>query len=91
VVIDAIRYVTVAREMGLVGSLRGPSAATQKTPPTQMMIQDAHAECEALSKRKLTDSLMAHNLPTNITGSVTIHESPTGDRVEPKYYEVAGK
>jgi myo-inositol-1-phosphate synthase len=91
VVIDAIRYVTVAREMGLVGSLRGPSAATQKTPPTQMMIQDAHAECEALSKRKLTDSLMAHNLPTNVTGSVTIHESPTGDRVEPKYYEVAGK
>ena len=64
VVIDAIRYLQVAREMGLVGALRGPSAATQKTPPTQMMIQDAHAECEALSKRELTDSLRKHNLPS---------------------------
>lgn len=62
VVIDAIRYLQVAREMGLVGSLRGPSASTQKTPPTQMMIQDAHAECEALAKRVLTDSLRKHNL-----------------------------
>jgi myo-inositol-1-phosphate synthase len=62
VVIDAIRYLQVAREMGLVGSLRGPSASTQKTPPTQMMIQDAHAECEALAKRELTDSLRKHNL-----------------------------
>lgn len=63
VVIDAIRYLQVAREMGLVGSLRGPSAATQKTPPTQMMIDDAHKECEALSKRKITASLKEHNLP----------------------------
>ena len=62
VVIDAIRYLQVAREMGLVGSLRGPSAATQKTPPTQMMIQDAHSECEALAKRDLTESLRQHNL-----------------------------
>lgn len=62
VVIDAIRYLQVAREMGLVGSLRGPSAYTQKTPPTQMMMQDALAECEALSNRKLTDSLKEHNL-----------------------------
>lgn len=61
VVIDAIRYLQVAREMGLVGSLRGPSAATQKTPPTQMMIDDAHKECEALSQRKLTPSLEEHN------------------------------
>jgi len=62
VVIDAIRYLQVAREMGLVGSLRGPSAATQKTPPSQMMIQDAHEECKALAERRLTDSLRAHNL-----------------------------
>ena len=62
VVIDAIRYLQVAREMGLIGSLRGPSAATQKTPPTQMMIQDAHAECQALANRELTDSLREHNL-----------------------------
>jgi myo-inositol-1-phosphate synthase len=62
VVIDAIRYVQVAREMGLTGSLRGPSAATQKTPPDQMMIQDAFDECKALANRELTNSLRAHNL-----------------------------
>lgn len=61
VVIDAIRYLQVAREMGLVGSLRGPSAATQKTPPTQMMIQDAHEECKALANRRLTSGLKKHN------------------------------
>ncbi|MGG7660931.1 inositol-3-phosphate synthase [Dyadobacter sp. BHUBP1] len=56
VVIDAIRYVYVAREMGLVGALRGPSAATQKTPPQQMMFADATYECHALAKRELTAS-----------------------------------
>ena len=79
VVIDAIRYLQVAREMGLVGSLRGPSAATQKTPPTQLMIQDAHAECEALAKRKLTSSLMSHNLPGETT---RVTQSAAGDFVE---------
>lgn len=62
VVIDAIRYLQVAREMGLVGSLRGPSAATQKTPPVQMMIQDAYTECRALANRELTGSLKEKNL-----------------------------
>lgn len=62
VVIDAVRYLQVARELGLTGSLRGPSAATQKTPPTQMMIQDAFKECEALANRELTESLKKHNL-----------------------------
>jgi myo-inositol-1-phosphate synthase len=57
VVIDAIRYLQVARELGVVGPLYGPSAATQKTPPKQMMIQDAFAECLALSKREKTESL----------------------------------
>lgn len=57
VVIDAIRYLQVARELGVVGPLYGPSAATQKTPPKQMMIQDAFAECLALSKRQKTASL----------------------------------
>ena len=66
VVIDAIRYLQVAREMGLVGSLRGPSASTQKTPPTQMMIQDAFAECEALANRQLTASLEEHNVPESV-------------------------
>lgn len=56
VVIDAIRYVYVARQMGLVGALRGPSASTQKTPPEQMMFSDAIYECHALANRKLTDS-----------------------------------
>lgn len=54
VVIDAIRYVYVAREMGLVGALRGPSAATQKTPPEQMMFSHAIEECHALANRQLT-------------------------------------
>ncbi len=56
VVIDAIRYVYVAREMGLSGALRGPSAATQKTPPEQMMFSHAIEECHALAERRLTDS-----------------------------------
>ncbi|WP_447642827.1 MULTISPECIES: inositol-3-phosphate synthase [Chitinophagaceae] len=56
VVIDAIRYVYVAREMGLVGALRGPSAATQKTPPEQMMFNQAIEECHALANRQLTAS-----------------------------------
>jgi len=55
VVIDAVRYVRVAREMGIVGALRGPSAFTQKTPPQQMMFTDAVQECEALAHRKLTE------------------------------------
>ena len=55
VVIDAIRFLKVAREMGVVGSLRGPSAWTQKTPPEQMTIEDAKAECDALSERQLTE------------------------------------
>ena len=54
VVIDAIRYLKVARELGVVGALRGPSAWTQKTPPEQMMYSDAKRECEALAKRQLT-------------------------------------
>lgn len=55
VVIDAIRYVKVAREMGLVGSLRGPSAFTQKTPPVQMMFNEALTECEKLANREYSD------------------------------------
>jgi myo-inositol-1-phosphate synthase len=53
VVIDAIRYLKVARELGVVGSLRGPSAWTQKTPPQQMTYADAKAACEALAKREM--------------------------------------
>lgn len=56
VVIDAIRYLKVAREMGIVGALRGPSAWTQKTPPQQMMYSDAKAACEAFARRKLSEA-----------------------------------
>jgi len=54
VVIDAIRYLKVAQELGVVGSLRGPSAWTQKTPPQQMTYNDAKKACEDLAKRKLS-------------------------------------
>jgi len=62
VVIDAIRYLQVAREMGLVGSLRGPSAATQKTPPNQLQIEEAYQECKALAERRITDMVRKFNL-----------------------------
>ena len=61
VVIDAIRYLQVARELGVIGALRGPSAWTQKTPPEQMMYADAKQECEALAHRVLTDSVRRSN------------------------------
>lgn len=54
VVIDAIRYLKVAREMGICGSLRGASAFTQKTPPTPMTFEDAEFECNELAHRRLT-------------------------------------
>jgi len=54
VVIDAIRYLKVAQEMGVIGALRGPSAFTQKTPPQQLMFSETLDECDALSNRKLT-------------------------------------
>ena len=49
VVMDAIRYLKVARDRGMVGSLRGPSAFTQKTPPEQLSMRDAIAECDKIS------------------------------------------
>lgn len=62
VVIDAIRYLQVARELGLVGSLRGPSAATQKTPPSNYTIEQAYEECKALANRELTEEVKKYNL-----------------------------
>ena len=55
VVVDAIRYLRVAKDLGLKGSLRGPSAFTQKSPPEQLSFADALSECDALAKRRLTD------------------------------------
>lgn len=54
VVVDAIRYLQVAREMGMIGTINGPSAFTQKSPKYQMKFKDAMAECEAIAKRKTT-------------------------------------
>lgn len=68
VVIDAIRYLQVARELGVVGALRGPSAWTQKTPPEQMMYSDAKQECEALAHRKLTASVTRNQKPKASAG-----------------------
>ena len=55
VVIDAIRYLKVAREMNIVGALRGPSAFTQKTPPLQMPYSETLGECDALARREFTE------------------------------------
>ena len=60
VVIDAIRYLKVAKEEGIVGALRGPSAWTQKTPPQQMQYADAKAECISLANRDV-DNLKVTN------------------------------
>jgi myo-inositol-1-phosphate synthase len=54
VVVDAVRFLKVALELGISGSLRGASAFTQKTPPEQLTFSDAKAECEALAARTLT-------------------------------------
>ena len=54
VVIDAVRFLKVAREMGVIGCLRGPSAFTQKTPPKQMTFVDSYSECIKLANREFT-------------------------------------
>jgi myo-inositol-1-phosphate synthase len=64
VVIDAIRYLRVARELGVLGALRGPSAWTQKTPPQQMQYADAKAECAAFAVRDF-NKLKAENYLAN--------------------------
>jgi len=56
VVIDAVRYLKTAREMGVIGCLRGPSAFTQKSPPKQLTFEDSLYECEMLADRKLTET-----------------------------------
>ena len=63
VVVDAVRFLQVARELGICGSLRGVSAFTQKSPPCQMALADAAAECEALARRELTAATRAQLRP----------------------------
>jgi len=55
VVIDAIRYCKTAKDLGIVGALRGPSAWTQKTPPEDMAPNEAYEECKALANKQLTN------------------------------------
>lgn len=62
VVVDAIRYLQVAREMGMIGTINGPSAFTQKSPKYQMKFKDALAECEAIAERKLTKVTKQENM-----------------------------
>lgn len=62
VVVDAIRYLQVAREMGMIGTINGPSAFTQKSPKYQMKFKDALAECEAIAKRDLTEVTKRENM-----------------------------
>ncbi len=62
VVVDAIRYLQVAREMGMIGTINGPSAFTQKSPKYQMKFKDAMAECEAIADRQLTDVTKRENM-----------------------------
>ena len=52
----------VAKELGIVGSLRGPSAFTQKSPPKQMSMNDAIQECELLSNRKLSNTMTENSI-----------------------------
>lgn len=62
VVVDAIRYLQVAREMGMIGTINGPSAFTQKSPKYQMKFKDAMAECEAIAERELTEVTKRENM-----------------------------
>jgi len=57
VVIDAIRYLRVARDLGLKGALAGPSAFTQKTPPVFLSIDQAIEECDNLSNGQVKGHL----------------------------------
>ena len=70
VVIDAIRYLKVAREMGLRGAIRGPSAFTQKTPPEQMMFADTCFECTELSERRLTERTAFQTQHYNVADAI---------------------
>lgn len=61
VVVDAIRFLKVAHEMGMVGSLHGPSSFTQKTPIIDLDPAEAYNECVSLSKREWTSITKKYN------------------------------
>jgi myo-inositol-1-phosphate synthase len=62
VVIDAIRYLKVAKELGLSGSLKGPSSFTQKTPPLVLSFDDCKRECDAFANRDVTELVKKYNV-----------------------------
>lgn len=62
VVIDAIRYLKVAKELGLAGSLKGPSSFTQKTPPLVLSFDDCKRECDAFASRDVTELVKKYNV-----------------------------
>ena len=81
VVVSAIRFCKVANEMGLTGYLRGPSAWTQKSPPVQLSTADAKFECDALSRRVLTD-ITTPQLKENNPKAVDLLYTEQGDELD---------
>lgn len=65
VVIDALRFLKVAKEMGIIGCLRGPSAFFMKTPPKQMSYDDSYHECEVLAKREFSKITFRQTIKEN--------------------------
>lgn len=84
VVVDAVRFLKVAKEMGIQGSLRGASAFTQKTPPVQLMFSRSKEECDALSKRILTPNTAGQLRP--IGGETILEKNDTGKEKEELLY-----
>ena len=78
VVVDAVRFLKVARELGLAGSLRGASAFTQKTPPQQLMFREARDECDALAARTLTVRTRAQVAAAGVGGRVAAGAGAAG-------------
>ena len=58
IVVDAIRFLQVAKELGISGSLRGASAFTQKSPPEQLSLEESIKECNALANRSFTQKTL---------------------------------
>lgn len=61
VVIDAVRYLKVAQDLGVFGPLYGPCAFTQKSPPIPMTLSSAQEQCIALGEGRVHDLLLDLN------------------------------
>jgi len=73
VVIDAVRYLKTAVDLGITGPLEGPSAFTQKTPPKQMKYVDAYEACRAMA---------CHNTANSTGNPSTEPQGASGGRLE---------